>query len=890
MADAAVEFLLGNLKQLLVYNAHLIFEVKNQVESLCEELRTLTAFVKDSTEKGSKFATVKQLVRRIRIVVYKAEDVIDKFVVQAAVQKQRSGFKKAFSLINYPLELRSVGKEIESIRGEVKEIYDNKLFGFEVLKSGESSNKGSSEKRAPIVEEENVVGFDKEVGILLDLLTSGSDELEVISVVGMGGLGKTTLARKVFTDPRIEYEFCNNRAWNYVSQEYNRREVFLGILNCVTQLTDDMQKMSDDKLAEYVRAQLQGQRYMIVLDDVWTKNAWDDLKIAFPNNNNRSRILLTSRNRDVAVHANPDCEPHHLRFLTDDESWELLQKKVFRKGSCPSELETLGKQIARRCFGLPLAIVVIAGLLLNKDKTRDWWERVAESVSSYVSMNPEQCMDVLALSYNHLPYHLKACFLYFGVFPEDFEIPVWKLIRLWVAEGFIQVTGEISLEDRAEENLEDLVDRNLILVATRRSNGRIKTCRIHDMLHDLCLREAAEENFFQRIKDPSPSSTSPLDSYRRLCVHSQVLRYISSKPSGEHVRSFLCFALEETNLAREHLSFIPQAFKLLRVLDIRGINFCGFPTEIIQLVHLRYIAIFGNFKVVPEKISDLWNLQTIIVHTKSRTLDIKADIWKMLQLRHLYTNVSNQLCGPPAKARKNNEDPFVGKNLQTISTTLPESCTENVLARTPNLKKLGIRGRLATVLDKKGGSSMFDNLAKLDRLATLKLLNDTYPYPPSDAKLTGLPQWYKFPPNLKKLTLSDTFLDWEHMSTLGRLPNLEVLKLKEYAFSGPQWETIAGGFQLLKILKLGRTDLEHWEASGNHFPRLQCVVLEHCEKLQAIPSGLWDVSSLKTMKLHRTSHSAAASAREIEKQRQEVQQQQSMVSSGPKLVIYPPDL
>ncbi|KAA8529825.1 hypothetical protein F0562_034359 [Nyssa sinensis] len=831
MADAAIEFLLGNLKQLLVYNAHLIFEVKNQVESLCEELRTLTAFVKDSTEKGSKFATVKQLVRRIRIVVYKAEDVIDKFVVQAAVQKQRSGFKKAFSLINYPLELRSVGKEIESIRGEVKEIYDNKLFGFEVLKSGESSNKGSSEKRAPIVEEENVVGFDKEVGILLDLLTSGSEELEVISVVGMGGLGKTTLVRKVFTDPRIEYEFCNNRAWNYVSQEYNRREVFLGILNCVTQLTDDMQKMSDDKLAECVRAQLQGQRYMIVLDDVWTKNAWDDLKIAFPNNNNRSRILLTSRNRDVAVHANPDCEPHHLRFLTDDESWELLQKKVFRKGSCPSELEMLGKQIARRCFGLPLAIVVIAGVLLNKDKTRDWWERVAESV-----------------------------------------------------------TGDISLEDRAEENLEDLVDRNLILVATRRSNGRIKTCRIHDMLHDLCLREAAEENFFQRIKDPSPSSTSPLDSYRRLCVHSQVLRYISSKPSGEHVRSFLCFALEETNLAREHLSFIPQGFKLLRVLDIRGINFCGFPTEIIQLVHLRYIAIFGNFKVVPEKISDLWNLQTIIVHTKSRTLDIKADIWKMLQLRHLYTNVSNQLCGPPAKARKNNEDPFVGKNLQTISTTLPESCTENVLARTPNLKKLGIRGRLATVVDKKGGSSMFDNLAKLDRLATLKLLNDTYPNPPFEAKLTGLPQWYKFPPNLKKLTLSDTFLDWEHMSTLGRLPNLEVLKLKEYAFRGPQWETIDGGFQLLKILKLGRTDLEHWEASGNHFPRLQCVVLEHCEKLQAIPSGLWDVSSLKTMKLHRTSHSAAASAREIEKQRQEMQQQQSMVSSGPKLVIYPPDL
>uniref|UniRef100_A0A3Q7ICE6 NB-ARC domain-containing protein n=1 Tax=Solanum lycopersicum TaxID=4081 RepID=A0A3Q7ICE6_SOLLC len=812
MADAVVEFLLLNLKQLLLYHVDLLSGVKDEVESLHRELSLMKAFLKDSREKRSEYEYVRELVSQITIVAYEAEDIIDTFVTNAAMQKARSTVRRAFHVFDHSSKLRNVAKEIESIKVKVKEIYDKKMFGIQSLHGGESSHRSPPQKRVPMVEEENVVGFDDEARKISSRLTNGSEELEIISIVGMGGLGKTTLAKK----------------------------------------------------------------------------AWDDLQMAFPKTATGSRILLTTRNTEVALHANPEGLPHHLRFLTHEESWELLSKKVFRKGICPLELEDIGLQIAKKCYGLPLAIVVVSGLLLKKEKTRDWWKKIANDVSSYVARDPKQCMDVLALSYKHLPDHLKVCFIYFGVFPEDFEIPVWKLLRLWTSEGFVQKMGQECLEDTAEEYLEDLVDRNLVLVAKKRASGRIKTCRIHDMLRDLSVKMGSEEKFLEVFKESAQNhSLSPISKYhRRLCVHSHFLDFITSRPFGPNVRSFLCFASEEMELLREHTSFLHEAFRLVRVLDLKYINFPRFPTEIVQLVHLRYIALSGNFRVLPASISKLWNLETLIVGTKSRELDIQVDIWKMSQFKHLYTSGLSCLRGPPAKTRKDNADPFVRRNIQTISTVLPDCCKENILARTPGLRKLGIRGKLATLVATNGDSSLFDNLAKLDNLETLKLLNDTFPLPPSQCQIPGLPQSYKFPPNLKKLTLSDTFLDWSHISTLGMLPNLEVLKLKDYAFKGTQWEPLDGGFRLLRVLHIGRTNLEHWNASGHHFPRLQQVFLKHCSSLNEIPFGLVEVSSLQNIELFWPTPAAAASARIIQQEKQEGDIKDNVF----KLVIYPPDI
>jgi hypothetical protein len=176
-------------------------------------------------------------------------------------------------------------------------------------------------------------------------------------------------------------------------------------------------------------------------------------------------------------------------------------EKVFRGGECPPELKTLGKQIAEGCHGFPLSIVVLGGILANKEKTHQTWSKVIADVNWYLT----KCRDILALSYTYLPRRLKPCFLYIGAYPEDFEIPVEELIKLWIAKGFIQHTIKRNIEDVADDYLEELIDRNLIQVATRRSDEGAKTCRIHDLLRDLCITKSAEDKRLYVHRDDNSS-------------------------------------------------------------------------------------------------------------------------------------------------------------------------------------------------------------------------------------------------------------------------------------------------------------------------------------------------------------------------------------------------
>ncbi|KAI3454371.1 hypothetical protein Pfo_011034 [Paulownia fortunei] len=887
MADAAVEFLLENLQQLLLYHAHLISDAKNQVEKLEKDLRLFKAFLRDSTKKRRKDESLRELVRQIRDVVYEAEDIIDAFVTQAAESKSKNYFLKAFQT---PVKLLSIAKDVESVGGKVRDIYGGKSrIDFASLTVGDG---GPEESEAPLVRQDNVVGFEDEAEKLIGYLSEETQQLDVISIIGMPGLGKTTLAGKIFRDPAIQYEFPT-RIWVYVSQEFTKKDVFLAILREFTRLTEDMYRKSDQELAQLVAAQLERGKFLIVMDDVWTTEDWVKLKIALPKSNKMGKVLITSRHEEVARYANRDRHPHNLRFLTQEESWLLLRLEVFGKPECPSELEVLGKLIAQQCDGLPLAIVVIGGILVKKFSASDEmsartkaWTKVSESVSTYLNEDPERRMEkIISLSYDKLPYHLRACFLYLGMFPEDFEIPVWKLVRMWIAEGFIQQKAGISLEETAENYLEDLINRNLVRIDKIKPDGKVKTCRIHDMLRDFCKTEAGNEreNFLQEMKKSSDGVFEPpvcdVQKFRRLCIHSNVLNFISSKPYGPRVRSFVCFSKEEINLPTENISAIPAAFKLLRVLDVKPIKLTKIPSDLYQLVHLRYIALTFNLSILPAAFYKLWNIQTLIVDTTSRTLEIKADIWKMNQLRHLKTNASATL---PKTGKSSKE----GEKLQTLGTISPQSCTEEVFDRTRNLKKLGIRGRLALLLDGRSGS--FDSLGKLGSLEKLKLLNDVFPSPPSEGQLRGLPQPYKFPPKLRSLTLSDTFLNWSHMSILGLLENLEVLKLKDKAFMGKSWVAVDGGFRHLEVLHIGRTDLVVWVASGHHFPRLRRLELRNCEELQEVPIGLADIPSFQLLDLYRTKF-AAASAKKIHEAKQKQQEEQTSKVNVFKLSIFPPN-
>ncbi|PHU11005.1 hypothetical protein BC332_17935 [Capsicum chinense] len=258
-------------------------------------------------------------------------------------------------------------------------------------------------------------------------------------------------------------ELCALREKATVSQQHNRKEILPGLLRSTIKTDDTVKTRGEAELVDMLQKSLKRKRYLIVLDDIWSCKAWDGVRRCFPTEDNAgSRILLTTRNDEVAHDA------------------------AFSNEALSSEFETIGKKIVEKCHGLPLTIVVVAGLLKSKRAIEDWGS-VAKDFMSFITNDPdEQCSHVLGLSYNHLTSNLKACLLHFGIFREDSEIPAKKLMRTWMAEGFLKL--ETDLEGEAEKCLQDLVDRCLVIVSKKSIDGtKIRSCKVHDLIYDLCL-------------------------------------------------------------------------------------------------------------------------------------------------------------------------------------------------------------------------------------------------------------------------------------------------------------------------------------------------------------------------------------------------------------------
>ncbi|KAM0000918.1 putative P-loop containing nucleoside triphosphate hydrolase, leucine-rich repeat domain superfamily [Helianthus debilis subsp. tardiflorus] len=549
-------------------------------------------------------------------------------------------------------------------------------------------------------EKETVVGFEEDTIKLLERLTGFSKKLEVIPIVGMAGLGKTTLAKRLYRDPYVVY-FFDIRAWSYVSQEYVKRDLLLGILSSIVEFTNRINSMSDEQLGEQIYRGLKGRKYLVVLDDIWDNRAWKELKIYFPDDRNGSRIVLTSRNIDL----NLEATTHRLRLRTARESWRLLQTMVFENGKCPWRLYDVGKQISAKCYGLPLAISITAGLLRSR-WTRAYWKEVAESSR---------------------------------VFPGDCDIPVHKLIRLWVAQGFIDQSASKSLEDVAEDYLMDLLGRSLVMVSKKGDDGQIKACHVHDLLRSLCVWKAKEEAFspieyrYGRVS----SAISPVPAAE---IENNMPPGMSSEHSTQHVNFVLCCPIELGECFQMGLPVEPDTYKFLRILDIESIFISLFPTDILNLVNLRYLAIKSEDGNPPTPISNLIRLQILII-SSTNNIVLPTTTWDIKCLRHLYIKSGKTLI-------EDFSSEFIGilENLQTLSGVCPSPSCLSILTRTPNLRRLGFSGPLVST----SGVLEFPNIRSLDCLLTLKLSN-TMKYHAPVKSCSPL----MFPERLTRLTIRD---------------------------------------------------------------------------------------------------------------------------------------
>lgn len=555
------------------------------------------------------------------------------------------------------------------------------------------------------------------------------------------------------------------------------------------------------------------------MDDMWSTKVWDDMRHTFPDDSNGSRIILTTRLSDVASYPDNSGCPHEMQLRDEDQSWDLLRAKVFKNQDnhhYPPELLNIGKRISGSCGGLPLAIVVIAGLLSTVSRDPASRREIAENVTSVVAAKDGHFEEILSLSYTHLPHHLRACFLYMGGFQEDYEIRVSFLVRLWIAEGFLKPQkGCKSLEDCAEDCLEDLVQRSLVMVSKRKSNGKIKSCRLHDLMRDLCIRKADQEKFLASV-DPCLGRGN---THRRVSIDLSNLKPLP-KGYSSTIRTIMCF----------HSSFQIrglQSFRLLKVLIAGEAYVESLPAELFELHRLRLLAMV-YLRRIPAAIAKLQNLQTLIILERSKEMRFSTrlpqEIWEMPELRHVIH------CGRLP-------DPDMGEscsileNLQTLSSLASFMCSERILKRIPNVKKLKIHCyHLGAYLH---------NLVNLHQLESLEL------HAAPEYRVWRNEDSFSLPWKLKKLTLSGLRLPWSKMTSVGSLPNLRVLKLMHVACEGEIWETVEGEFPLLEYLLIEESNLEVLATESSHFPRLKSLLLHHCWQLSEIPDEIGEISTLE---------------------------------------------
>ncbi|KAH0708242.1 hypothetical protein KY284_009669 [Solanum tuberosum] len=821
-----VDCLLNNLKKFQILHSDSLASVMDKLQLLQKEFENLQPFLQVVAEE--RHNDLDEIQHCATQLIGKAHEV--EYIVDACISEEAP----VWCLEHWILHIM---EEITLIRAEVAEIREKKM-DLDALNSVPVNT--SNLARSPMMNEE-IIGFEDVIEKLRDQLIKGTRGRDVISVVGMPGLGKTTLAYRLYYDRLVASHF-DIRAQCCVSQVYSRKDLLIAILRDATSENFECREKQADELADLLRKTLFSKRYLILVDDVWETSVWDDLIGSFHDADNGSRIVLTTRNHKVAMYTRIRSDPLLLRMFNNDESWELLQKKVFGEESCCPLLTEIGQEIAKKCGQLPLSVVLVAGILAEMDKKVESWEQLANNLGPHIHKDSRA---VIKKSYHVLPYHLRPCFLYFGALLEDSVISVPKLTQLWISEGFVKSCEGKSLEDIADGYLENLIGRNLVMGTKRSSHGRIKTCRIHDLLHVFCKERAKDDmRLLWQKWDQNANPSSRLSGHKqlahRMCIYGEGYRAGDWSSCLSHVVSII---LHNNRLSVGLDSHIFHSVKFLKVLDMEFTRINSFSFD---LVYLRYFAAetsrFSNKAGCRE-------LETLKLKSLSE-MSLPITLWEMDKLRHVHISNCSFTSEIARELIENSKDLH---DLQTLSTPC-FSCAQEaelILRKTPNLLELrckvkGVDNFQCYVLNFPA------------RIETLKIhlsyTRDTKTIP-----------FCISAPNLTNLTLKNFYLHCQHLSEIGSLQNLQVLSLKGISFETCKWEVRDDEFPQLRVLKLhaGKAHFEEWSVADDAFPNIEHLVLRDCEFLKEIPSWFGEISSLKSIEVRNCNENVDKSASDI---------------------------
>ncbi|KAM3376447.1 putative late blight resistance protein R1A-10 isoform X1 [Capsicum galapagoense] len=833
-----------HLNDLLDSNAYSISLIKDEIELVKEDLEFIRLFFVNVDKR-----LYKDLWARVLDAAYGAKDVIDSIIV-----RDNGLLHLIFSL---PITIRKINLIKEEVSNLPEKAPKNK--SLIVVNS----------PKKPVVRKsltigKIVVGFEEETQSIISKLTSVVKDLDVISIIGMPGSGKTTLAYKVYNDESVSRRF-DIRAWCTVGQEYDKRNLLEKVYNQVT--CPDSKLSENIDVADELRRHLIGRRYLIVLDDLWDTDAWDKLTRPFPLVENGSRIILTSRDMEVGLYGKRSTDPLNLRLLRPEESWELLEKRAFGNDCCPDELLDVGKEIAENCKGLPLVADLIAGVIAGREKKKSEWLEVRNNLNSF-SLNSEvdvmkvidsEVMKVIELSYDHLPCHLKPCLLYLARFPKDTTMETDVLKMYWHAEGLVEQTEMMSMEEVMEVYLDNLISSSFVILFNERGNH--PTCQLHDLVHYFCFTKARKENLFEWISSSDRCLQHCWISSSDLMPHIVNIVY---ETENLELNNFVLFSSKRKHLYSLLISgdeMDDQLYDVYHLRDLRLLRVLQlFPSfimvkdsllnEICMLNHLRYLFFGTEVKSLPSSFSNLWNLETLHVNNKGSTLVLLPRIWDLVKLRELSVTACSFFDMDTDEPILITEDTKL-ENLRVLEQLMLSYSkdTEDIFKRFPNLQVL--KFSLKESWDYSTQKYWFP---KLDFLSELEFLNagfESSKTNDSGPSVATTCSWdFHFPSNLKKIVLRDFPMTSNSLSTIAKLPNLKELILMRTIMQGGEWNMgEEDTFENLKYLGLCEVTLAKWKVGEESFPVLEKLRLWGCRMLEEIPPSFGDICSLKIIQL-----------------------------------------
>ncbi|XP_072979441.1 disease resistance protein RPM1-like isoform X2 [Typha angustifolia] len=580
-------------------------DIENRLSSIKNELLAIQCFRDQLDMTKGDNPLLEAWIAQVSKLAYGTQDLVDEYI---HILSQQQGYKFGditrllIDKCRTSIALTGIVTQLKNIEEEVTKLSNRKDQWVQMPRQVINN---TSDRACHILDEKELVGIENDREILVRLLQSEECAFSIVSVWGMGGLGKTTLVTNVY---KRESQNFGCHAWVSISQSYKIDDILRILIKKLygegDRVPDDIQSMDAIKLKEILRIFLEHKRYLIILDDVWNPKAFHDLCDCLVDNDKRSRIIITTRIDGVASLAHDRCKLQ-LKPLGDEEAWDLFCKRMFRDHVCPSEIDKCAKEFVTKCQGLPLAIVSVGRLLSSLgQQTESKWSRVYHRFNWELEQNSslEDLRNVLYLSYKDLPTYLKSCFLYCSMFPEDYLLSKKRLIRLWIAEGFVLERGSNTLEEVAEDHLNELIKRSMLQVVEMNNKRRFR-------MHHLMLLDL----------DGAALKTLP-----DVIVDLFNLRYLSLRNSK----------VESLPKSIEKLSN-------LETLDLYGSMIKELPHGIVKLEKLRYLNVMevkdGSGTSTPlEAPKGLWNikvLQTLKGVKASR--DLVKGLKNLTQLRSL---------------------------------------------------------------------------------------------------------------------------------------------------------------------------------------------------------------------------------------------------------------